>query len=209
MSNIQRALRIPNANGQVLIENWVEERATEHIDHRIQPTAAQDNGYNAQSMSPVRTKKSSHTALLTQHHQAPLTNVTTYRANYNQFGPFEQTEQGARRKRLEHALTNEVVAELQARKREEEEALRQERSSDASSEYRVRYTKEFESKPPPTTQVGFHATDFTFETEAQLYSFDGSEQMIDISICMICSRPMTFSGRCRFHSGPNIIKQLM
>ena len=158
MSNIQRALRIPNANGQVLIENWVEERATEHIDHRIQPTAAQDNGYNAQSMSPPRTKKASHTALLTQYHQAPLANETTYRANYSQFGPFEQTEQGARRKRLESALTSEVVAELNARKREEEEAVRQERTSNASSEYRVQYTKEFESKPPPTTQVSANAT---------------------------------------------------
>jgi hypothetical protein len=147
MSNIQRARRIPNANGQVLIENWVEERATEHIDHRIE----QQN--NNQQTSPPTIKKTSHTALLTQQFQAPLNNVTTYRENYNEFGPFEQKEQGARRKRLEHALTREVTSEMNARKREYDEELRQQRINDSNSEYRTQYAKEFESKPPPATQV--------------------------------------------------------
>jgi hypothetical protein len=135
MSNIQRARRIPNANGQVLIENWVEERATEHIDHRIE----QQN--NNQQTSPPTIKKTSHTALLTQQFQAPLNNVTTYRENYNEFGPFEQKEQGARRKRLEHVLTREVTSEMNARKREYDEELRQQRINDSNSEYRTQYAK--------------------------------------------------------------------
>jgi len=147
MSNIQRARRIPNANGQVLIENWVEERATEHLDHRLE----QQN--SDQQASPSTTKKTSHTALLTPQYQAPLNNVTTYRDDYYKFGPFEQKEQGARRKLLEHALTREVTAEMNARKREFEEELRQQRINDSNSEYRVQYAKEFESKPPPPTQV--------------------------------------------------------
>jgi hypothetical protein len=147
MSNIQRARRIPNANGQILIENWVEERATEHIDHRIE----QQN--TNQPTSPPSTKKTSHTALLTPQFEAPLDNVTTYRDSYYKFGPFEQKEQGIRRKRLEHALTREVTAELNALKREYEENLQQEHINDSTSEYRVQYTKEFESKPPPATQV--------------------------------------------------------
>jgi hypothetical protein len=146
MSNIQRGRRIPNANGQVLIENWVEERATEHLDHR-------DNQQPTQVSSPSPTKKTSHTALLTEHFQAPLNNVTTYRDDYDQFGPFEQKEQGVRRKRLEHALTREVAAEFNARKREDEENLRQQRVNDSTSEYRIQFSKEFESKPPPSTQV--------------------------------------------------------
>jgi hypothetical protein len=156
MSNIQRARRIPNANGQVLIENWVEERATEHLDHRLeqQPTS--------QSISPPTTKKPSHTALLTQNFQAPLDHVTTYRNSYDQFGPFEQEEQGARRKRLEHALTREVAAEFKTRKREFEEQLARERINDSISEYRIQYTKEFESKPPPATQVNFLTTGLDF-----------------------------------------------
>jgi hypothetical protein len=151
MSNIQRARRIPNANGQVLIENWVEERATEHIDHRLE----QQNNDQSSSrvVSPQTTKKTSHTALLTQNFQAPLDNVTTYRDNYYKFGPFDHVQQGARRKRLEHALTREVAAELNARKREYEENLRKEHINDSTSEYRTQYFKEFESKPPPTTQV--------------------------------------------------------
>jgi hypothetical protein len=151
MSNIQRARRIPNANGQVLIENWVEERATEHIDHRLEQQ--NNNQSTSQSLSPPTAKKTSHTAILTQHYQAPLDKVTTYGDSYYQFGPFEQTQQGARRKRLEHALTREVAAELKARKRESDENLRQDRINDSTSEYRVQYTKQFESKPPPTTQV--------------------------------------------------------
>jgi hypothetical protein len=147
MANVQRARRIPNANGQVLIENWVEERATEHLDHRLE----QQN--NNQQTSPPTTKKTSHTALLTPQYHAPLNNVTTYRENYEKFGPFEQKEQGARRKRLEHALTREVAAEMNARKREFDEELRQQRITDSNSEYRVQYAKEFESKPPPATQV--------------------------------------------------------
>lgn len=151
MSNIQRARRIPNANGQVLIENWVEERAIEHLDHRLEQQ--NNNQITTQSLSPQTTKKSSHTALLTEHFQAPLNDVTTYRDSYYQFGPFEQTEQGARRKQLEHALTRQVAAELNAQKREFEENLRRERNGDSTSEYRVQYAKEFESKPPPATQV--------------------------------------------------------
>jgi len=151
MSNIQRARRIPNANGQVLIENWVEERATEHIDHRIEQQ--NNNQSTSQSISPPTTKKTSHTAILTQHYQAPLDKVTTYIDSYDPFGPFEQTQQGARRKRLEQALTREVAAELNARKRESDENLRKERINDSTSEYRVQYTKQFESKPPPATQV--------------------------------------------------------
>jgi hypothetical protein len=151
MSNIQRARRIPNSNGQVLIENWVEERATEHIDHRLEQ---QNNNQTTSPLaSPTKTKKGSHTALLTQNFQAPLDSVTTYRDGYYQFGPFDQTPQGARRKRLEHALTRQVAAEFNARKQEYEESLRQERINDATSEYRTHYTKEFESKPPPATQV--------------------------------------------------------
>jgi hypothetical protein len=151
MSNIQRARRIPNSNGQVLIENWVEERATEQFDHRF---PQQNNNQTSSPSAPQpTTKKSSHTALLTQNYQAPLDNVTTYRDGYYKFGPFDHVPQGARRKRLEHALTREVAAELNARKREFEESLRQERNTESTSEYRTHYTKEFESKPPPTTQV--------------------------------------------------------
>ena len=146
MSNIQRARRIPNANGQVLIENWVEERATEQFDHRIpQPN-------DTQTTQPT-VKKSSHTAILTQNYQAPLDNVTAYRDGYYKFGPFDQVPQGARRKRLEQALTREVAAELKQRKREFEESLQQERITESTSEYRTQYAKEFESKPPPATQV--------------------------------------------------------
>lgn len=151
MSNIQRARRIPNANGQVLLENWVEERATEHIDHRIEQQ--NKNQTTSQVVSPPTSKKSSHTALLTQHFQNPLDDVTVYRDSYYKFGPFEQVEQGARRKRLEHALTREVAAEFNARKEEHEEMLRKERINDSTSEYRTQYSKEFESKPPPATQV--------------------------------------------------------
>lgn len=148
MSNIQRARRIPNAHGQVLIENWVEERATEHIDQRIPPPLQPGT-----SLPPANIKKTAHTAILTQNFTAPLTNVTTYRENYEQFGPFEKKEQGARRKQLEHALTRQVAAEFEAQQREFEESLRQERINDSTSEYRVHYRKEFESKPPPATQV--------------------------------------------------------
>ncbi|CAF2517336.1 unnamed protein product [Rotaria sp. Silwood2] len=147
MSNIQRARRIPNSNGQILIENWVEERATEHLDHRIE-----QQNIN-QPSSPPTTKKTSHTAILTQHFDCPLDNVTTYRQNYNKFGPFEQKEQGARRKRLEYELTRQVTSELNAQKREYDESLRQERIDESNSEYRTQYNKEFESKPPPATQV--------------------------------------------------------
>ena len=151
MSNIQRARRIPNANGQILIENWVEERATEHLDHRIEQK--NENQSNSKPFSPPAIKKTSHTALLTEHFDAPLDNETIYRQNYSQFGPFEQKEQGARRKRLEYDLTRQVTSELNARKREYEENLREERIDDSNSEYRRHYTKEFESKPPPATQV--------------------------------------------------------
>lgn len=151
MSNIHRARRIPNANGQILIENWVEERATEHLDHRVEQQNKDSS--TSESLSPPSIKKHSHTALLTHHFNAPLDNVTTYRNNYNQFGPFEQKQQGARRKRLEHDLTHQVTSEFNARKREYEENLRQERINNANSEYRVQYAKEFESKPPPATQV--------------------------------------------------------
>ena len=151
MSNIQRARRIPNAHGQVLIENWVEERATEHIDHRIQPV--EQPAQPSQSLSPPNTKKSSHTALLTHHYTSPLDTVTTYHDAYDEFGPFAHKDQGARRKQLEHALTRQVASEFNARQREFEESLRQERINDSNSEYRVQYRKEFESKPPPTTQV--------------------------------------------------------
>jgi len=151
MSNIQRARRIPNANGQVLIENWVEERATEHFDHRLEQQ--NKNKSISPSLSPTTVKKTSHTALLTPHFEAPLGDVTTYRDDYYKFGPFEQIEQGARRKRLEQALTRQVNAELKERKREYEENLRQERIDNSTSEYRIQYTKEFESKPPPATQV--------------------------------------------------------
>lgn len=147
MSNIQRARRIPNANGQILIENWVEERATEHLDHRLE----QQN--TNQPLSPQTTKKTSHTALLTEHFQAPLGDETTYRDSYYQFGPFDKTEQGARRKLLEQSLTRQVAAEFKSRKQDFEESLRQERNTDSTSEYRVQYTKQFESKPPPATQV--------------------------------------------------------
>jgi hypothetical protein len=151
MSNIQRARRIPNANGQVLIENWVEERATEHFDHRLEQQ--NKNQSISPSLSPTTVKKTSHTALLTPNFEAPLGDVTTYRDDYYKFGPFEQIERGARRKRLEQALTRQVNAELKARKREYEENLRQERIDNSTSEYRIQYTKEFESKPPPATQV--------------------------------------------------------
>ena len=151
MSNIQRARRIPNANGQVLIENWVEERATEHIDHRLDPPNT--NKKTSPLVAPIPLKKSSHTALLTQHYQDSLNDGTVYRDSYEKFGPFDQVEQGARRKRLEHALTRQVAAEFNARKQEHEEMLRQERISDSTSEYRLQYAKEFESKPPPATQV--------------------------------------------------------
>jgi hypothetical protein len=160
MSNIQRARRIPNANGQVLIENWVEERATEHLDHRLEQQ--NNNQPTSQSFSPPTTKKPAHTALLTEHFQAPLDNQTIYRDSYYQFGPFEQVEQGARRKRLEHALTREVAAEFNARKQEYEESLRQERINNSTSEYRLQYTKEFESKPPPATQVNILKIGFDF-----------------------------------------------
>ena len=147
MSNIQRARRIPNANGQILIENWVEERATDHLDHRIQP--ADGTG----PVSQQQVKKTSHTALLTDKFTAPLDNVTTYRDNYDQFGPFEYKPQGARRQRLEQELTRQVETEFKARQREHEENLRQQRINDANSEYRTKYNKEFESKPPAPTQV--------------------------------------------------------
>lgn len=151
MSNIQRARRIPNANGQVLIENWVEERATEHIDHRAQQ---QDkNQSTSQSYSSPTTKKTAHTALLTQQYQNPLDSVTTYRDDYYKFGPFEQVEQGARRKRLEHELTRQVAAEFRAQKQEFEENLRRERIENSTSEYHTQFTKDFQSKPPPATQV--------------------------------------------------------
>ncbi|CAF0725048.1 unnamed protein product [Rotaria sordida] len=161
MSNIQRARRIPNADGQILIENWVEERATEHLDHRLEQ---QDKN---QPTSPSTTKKNSHTALLTQNFEAPLDNVTTYRQYYYQFGPFEQKEQGARRKRLEHELTRQVTSELNAQKREYDENLRQERIVDSNSEYRTQYSKEFESKPPPATQPHdlLHEMPVSFWTE--------------------------------------------
>jgi hypothetical protein len=149
MSGVQFTRRIPNANGQVLIENWVEERATEHIDHRIQ----QQNNNTNQLSSPPNIKKTAHTALLTQHIEAPLDDLTIYRDSYYKFGPFEQKEKGARRKLLEHGLTRQVAAELNARKRESDELLRQQRINDSTSEYRTQYAKEFESKPPPTTQV--------------------------------------------------------
>ena len=151
MSNIQRARRIPNANGQVLIENWVEERATEHIDHRLEPPT--NNQKSSPLVAPIPLKKTSHTAILTQHPQDPLDSATIYRDSYYKFGPFEQVEQGARRKRLEHALTRQVAAEFNARKQEHEEMLRRERIEDSTSEYRLQYAKEFESKPPPATQV--------------------------------------------------------
>ncbi|CAF2047096.1 unnamed protein product [Rotaria magnacalcarata] len=151
MSNIQRTRRIPNASGQILIENWVEERATEHIDHRIEQH--KKNQQTSASSSPVAIKKTAHTALLTQQLQAPLDNVTTYRQNFNKFGPFEQKEQGARRKRLENELTRQVASELNARKREYDEILRQQRIEESNSEYRTQFNKEdFESKPPPATQ---------------------------------------------------------
>lgn len=151
MSNIQRARRIPNANGQILIENWVEERATEHLDNRIEQQNKIQQSLT--STSPVNFKKPSHTALLTQHVDAPLDNATVYRDNYNKFGPFERKEQGARRKRLEQELTQQVTSEFNARKREYEESLRQQRIEESNSEYRTHYNKEFESKPPPATQV--------------------------------------------------------
>lgn len=151
MSNIQRARRIPNANGQVLIENWVEERATEHIDHRLDPPAT--NPKSSPLVAPIPLKKTSHTALLTQHPQNPLAKETIYHDSYDKFGPFDQVEKGARRKRLEHALTRQVAAEFNARKQEHEEMLRQERIGNSTSEYRLQYAKEFESKPPAATQV--------------------------------------------------------
>jgi hypothetical protein len=161
MSNIQRARRIPNAHGQILIENWVEERATEHIDHRLQS----DDGLQRtpSSTSSANIKKTSHTGLLTQNISAPLNNLTTYRVNYDEFGPFERKEQGARRKQLEHALTREVAAEFKARQRESEDNLRQERILNSNSEYRAQYRKEFQSKPPAATQVNlsrFHSTSY-------------------------------------------------
>lgn len=151
MSNIQRARRIPNAHGQVLIENWVEERATEHIDHRIPPPPPP--GSPPPALPPANIKKKAHTGILTQELTAPLSHVTTYRENFDEFGPFERKEQGPRRKQLEHQLTRQVAAEFRARQREEEENLRRERINDSTSEYRIQYRKEFESKPPPATQV--------------------------------------------------------
>ena len=147
MSNIQQVRRIPNANGQILIENWVEERATEHLDHRIEEQTKN------QPSSSTSTKKTAHTALLTQDFEAPLGNHTIYRQSYDEFGPFSKKEQGARRKLLEHNLTRQVAAEFNARKREHDENLHRECVDDSTSEYRRHYRKEFESKPPPATQV--------------------------------------------------------
>ena len=229
MANIQRARRIPNANGQVLIENWVEERATEHIDHRIQPV--DQSGQPSQSLSPPKTKKTSHTALLTHHYTSPLDKITTYHDAYDEFGPFAHKEQGARRKRLEHALTRQVASEFNARQREFEENLRQERINDSTSEYRVQFTKEFQSKAPPATQVKTSAMLFRSLTmlllESRevafgrcycLFSPSGKRQwlwrkrawehftsMVNYcSMSSLFSSPMTFLEKCRCRSGRNI-----
>ncbi|CAF1246703.1 unnamed protein product [Adineta steineri] len=148
MSNIQQqSRRIPNANGQVLIENWVEERATEHLDHRI------EQHHDTKPTSPPIIKKTSHTALLTPNYGSPLDNLTTYIDSYDPFGPFNRKDQGARRKALEHSLTRQVAAELNARKKEDDEILRFQRINDTNSEYRDEFSKQFDSKPPPTTQT--------------------------------------------------------
>jgi hypothetical protein len=178
MAEIQRARRIPNAHGQVLIENWVEERATEQFDHPEYATATSP-------LSPTSVKKTSHTALLTPHYASPLGRVTTYRDNFDQFGPFEQIEQGARRKRLEQTLTRQVAAELRAQHHEHEEQLRQQRIDDSTSEYQSQYKKEFQSKPLPTTQVHHR---HTYE--------DASSSPV--------SRRTIFHENCPSHSGRNI-----
>ncbi|CAF1090330.1 unnamed protein product [Adineta ricciae] len=160
--NVRQTRRIPNANGQVLIENWVEERATEHLDHRIQ----QQNNTQQRS-SPPNVKKTSHTAILTPQYTSPLDDLTVYRDSYYKFGPFDQKEQGARRKLLERSLTKQVAAEFNARQSENEELLRFQRVNDSSSEYQTQYTKQFESKPPPTTQSHdlLHEMPVSFWTE--------------------------------------------
>lgn len=148
MANLQRARRIPNANGQILIENWVEERATEHFDHRLAPV-----NENEKVSPQQKIIKKGHTAIFTDKFTDPLADFTTYREGYEEFGPFENIPKGARRQKLEQNLTRQVAAEFNARKREEEENLRRERINDMNSEYRTRFNKEFESKPPAPTQV--------------------------------------------------------
>ncbi|CAF0918429.1 unnamed protein product, partial [Didymodactylos carnosus] len=137
--------RIPNANGNVLIENWVEERATTHLDHEpVYQT-------NVSTNKPARGKKDSHIGLLTQDFSSAMDNETTYREYYNKFGPFEKKDQGARSRLMESKITREVVRELNARQQEKERLQTEERNK-INSEYREQFHREFESKCPPTTQ---------------------------------------------------------